>query len=65
VEFIWNIELTSQIFLFCNSQSDDNILRIIVYAVNQKGKSTGGVVIREFLLETTAENRPGKLLLIV
>lgn len=37
---------------------EDNILKAVIYAANQKGRSSG-VVIKEFILETNAENRPG------
>lgn len=39
--------------------NDDNTLKAIVFAVNQKGRSQG-VILKDFLLENNAENRAGE-----
>lgn len=40
------------------SPGDDSV-KAVVYAVNQKGRSQG-VLVREFFLDTGAENRAGR-----
>lgn len=41
------------------SPGDDSV-KAVVYAVNQKGRSQG-VLVREFFLDSGAENRAGRL----
>jgi hypothetical protein len=44
-------------FTSFDSYGDDG-LKALVYAVNQKGRS-GGVLVKEFLFENSAESRAG------
>lgn len=46
-------------YLAYDQSPDDYALKVVVFAVNQKGRSPG-VVLKEFLFDSNLENHAGK-----